>query len=137
LNPLGHLFVTALLTPLTFREVATPTVGVLVEGIFASGFLTDTLLLATIWAYLPLSFALGSVPSREDLSGVSMVLRVFGGGTLLVVLLRMSSGGVLSSVIDDLSTDSGGTLRPAGHGRRRRCADDWAWGTDDPVLKPN
>src|SRR5215203_5072415 len=68
LNPLGLLLVTTLLTPLTFREVANPSAGVVVEGIFASGFLTDTPLLAAIWAYLSLSFALGSVPSREDLS---------------------------------------------------------------------
>ncbi len=108
LNPLGLLLVTALLTPLTFREVATPTVGVVVEGIFASGFLTDTPLLAAIWAYLSLSFALGSVPSREDLSGLPMVLLVFGGGILLVVLLRMGSESVLSSAIDDLSTLAAG-----------------------------
>jgi hypothetical protein len=108
LNPLGILFVTALLTPLTFREVATPTVGVVVEGIFVSGFLTDNPLLAAIWAYLSLSFALGSVPSREDLSGLPMVLLVFGGGILLVVLLGMGSESVLSSAIDDLSTLAAG-----------------------------
>src|SRR5215210_8508220 len=49
LNPLGLLMVTALLTPLTFREVANPSIGVMVEAIFTSGFLTDTPLLATIW----------------------------------------------------------------------------------------
>jgi len=108
LNPLSLLFVTALLTPLTFREVATPTVRVVVEGIFASGFLTDTPVLAAIWAYLTLSFALGSVPSREDLSGLPMVLLVFGGGILLVVLLRMGSESVISSAIDDLSTLAAG-----------------------------
>ena len=108
LNPLGLLFVTALLTPLTFREAATPTVGVVVEGIFASGFLTDTPLLAAIWAYLSLSFALGSVPSREDLSGLPMVLLVFGGGILLVVLLRIGSESVLYSAIDELSTLAAG-----------------------------
>jgi hypothetical protein len=108
LNPLGLLFVTALLTPLTFREVAKPTVGVVVEGIFVSGFLTDAPLLAAIWAYLSLSFALGSVPSRKDLSGLSMVLLLFGGGILLVVLLRMGRESVLSSTIDDLSTLAAG-----------------------------
>jgi hypothetical protein len=97
-----------LLTPLTFREVATPTVGVVVEGIFVSGFLTDAPLLAAIWAYLSLSFALGSVPSRKDLSGLPMVLLVFGGGILLVVLLRMGRESVLSSAIDDLSTLAAG-----------------------------
>src|ERR671917_1759157 len=64
-NPLGLLLVTALLTPLTFQEVAKPSPGVVVEGIFASGFLTDTPLLAVVWVYLAFSFALGSVPSRE------------------------------------------------------------------------
>jgi hypothetical protein len=108
LNPLGLLFVTALLTPLTFREVANPSVGVVVEGIFAGEFLTDTPLLAAIWAYLSLSFALGSVPSRKDLSGLPMVLLVFGGGILLVVLLRMGRESVLSSAIDDLSTLAAG-----------------------------
>ena len=38
LNPLGLLLVTALLTPLTFREVSNPSAGVVVGGIFASGF---------------------------------------------------------------------------------------------------
>ncbi len=108
LNPLGLLFVTALLTPLTFGEVSTPTVGVVVERIFASGFLTDTPLLAAIWAYLSLSFALGSVPSREDLAGLPMVLLVFGGGILLVVLLRIGSESVLYSAIDELSTLAAG-----------------------------
>jgi hypothetical protein len=106
---LGLLFVTALLTPLTFQEVATkPSVGVMAEGIFASGFLTDTPLLAAVWAYLSLSFALGSVPSREDLSSLPMVLLVFGGGILLVGLLRIGSESVLSSAIDDLSTLAAG-----------------------------
>jgi hypothetical protein len=103
LNPLALLLVTALLTPLTFQEVAKPSVGVVAEGIFASGFLTDTPLLAAVWVYLSLSFALGSVPSREDLSGLPMVLLVFGGGILLIVLLRMGSERVLSSAVYDLS----------------------------------
>jgi hypothetical protein len=108
LNPLGLLFVTALLTPLTFQEVAKPSVGVIVEGIFASGFLTHTPLLATIWAYLSLSFALGSVPSREDLSSLPVLLLIFGGGILLVGLLRTGSESALSSTIDDLCTLAAG-----------------------------
>src|ERR687897_27727 len=89
LNPLGLLLFTALLTPLTLREVARPSAGVVVEGIFASGFLTDTPLLAAIWAYLSLSFALGSVPSREDLASLPLLLVVFGGGVILINLLRI------------------------------------------------
>jgi hypothetical protein len=108
LNPLGLLFVTTLLTPLTFQEVARPSVGAVVEGIFASGFLTDTPLLATIWAYLSLSFALGSVPSREDLSSLPVMLLVFGGGILLVGLLRIGAESVLSSAIYDLSALAAG-----------------------------
>jgi hypothetical protein len=103
LNPLGLLLVTALLTPLTFQEVAKPSAGVVVEGIFASGFLTDTPLLAAIWAYLSLSFALGSVPSREDLSSLPLLLVVFGGEILLIDLLRTGSESVLSPAIFDLS----------------------------------
>ena len=108
LNPLGLLFVTALLTPLTFQEVAKPSVGVVAEGIFASGVLIDTPLLAAVWAYLSLSFALGSVPSREDLSGLPVILLIFGGGILLVGLLRIGSESVLSSAIYDLSTLAAG-----------------------------
>src|SRR5215207_5458276 len=70
LNPLGLLLVTALLTPLTFEEVADPAGGLLVREIFAGGFPIDLPLQTVAWAYLSLSFALGSVPSREDLSGL-------------------------------------------------------------------
>lgn len=108
LNPLGLLFVTALLTPLTFQEVARPSVGAVVEGIFASGFLSDTPLLAATWAYLSLSFALGSVPSREDLASLPLMLLVFGGGILLFGLLRIGAESVLFSAIDDLSTLAAG-----------------------------
>jgi hypothetical protein len=70
LNPLGLLFVTALLTPLTFQQVGHPSMKAMVKGIFVSGFLTEAPLLAAIWAYLCLSFALGGVPNREDLSSL-------------------------------------------------------------------
>ena len=108
LNPLGLLSVTALLTPLTFEEVANPSVRVVVEGIFTSGFLARTPLLAAIWACLSLSFALGSVPSREDLSTLPVMLLVFGGVILLFGLLRIGTESVLSSAIDDLSTLAAG-----------------------------
>jgi hypothetical protein len=102
LNPLGLLLVTALLTPLTVRQVADPSVGIVVKGIFMGGFLTDAPLLAA-WAYLSLSFAFGSVPSREDLSGLPLLLLVRGGGILLAGSLRMRAGGVMSSAAYDLS----------------------------------
>src|SRR5215210_1380268 len=99
LNPLGLLFVTALLTPLTLEEVAHPSVEVMGRELFASGFLTDTPLLATTWVYLSLSFALGSVPSREDLSSLPMLLLIFGCAILLIGLLGTDSESVLSSAI--------------------------------------
>jgi len=108
LNPLGLLLVTALLTPLTFREVARPSAGVVVEGIFASGFLTYTPLLGAIWAYLSLSFALGSVPSREDLSSLPLLLGIFGGGIILINLLGTGPESVLSRAIYDLSALAAG-----------------------------
>jgi len=108
LNPLGLLLVTASLTPLTFQEVANPSVGVVVQGILASGFVSETPVPAAIWAYLSLSFALGSVPSREDLSSLPMLLVLFGGGILLLGLLRTGSQGVLSSAVYDLSALAAG-----------------------------
>jgi hypothetical protein len=108
LNPLGLLLVTAFLTPLTLQEVAEPSAGVVVEGIFTSGFPTDTPLLAAIWAYLSLSFALGSVPSREDLSSLPLLLVIFGGGILLINLLGTGSEGVLFPAILDLSALAAG-----------------------------
>jgi len=103
LNPLGLLLVTAFLTPLTIQEVANPSVGNVVRGIFASGFVSEAPVLAGIWAYLSLSFALGSVPSREDLSSLPMLLVLFGAGILLLGLPRVGSQDVLSSAIYDLS----------------------------------
>jgi hypothetical protein len=102
LNPLGLLCVTALLTPLTLQEVAHPSVEVMAREIFASGFLIDTPLLATTWVYISLSFALGSVPSREDLSSLPMLL-IFGCMILLIGLLGIDSESVFSSAIYDLS----------------------------------
>jgi hypothetical protein len=108
LNPLGLLLVTALLTPLTWQEVTNPSLRVWINGIFEGGFLTDTPLLAAVWAYLSLSFALGSVPSREDLVGLPVLLFVFGGGILLVGLLRIGTASVISSAIYDLSALAAG-----------------------------
>ena len=108
LNPLILLLVTALLTPLTLQEVAKPSAGVVVERLFASGFLTDTPLLATIWAYLSLSFALGSVPSREDLSSLPLLLVVFGVGIFSINLLSIGSERVLSPAGYDLAALAAG-----------------------------
>lgn len=106
-NPLGLLLVTALLTPLTFREVANPSLVVLREEVLSSGFLTGTPLLAAVWAYLSLSFALGSVPSREDLAGVPAALVLFCAGALAIYLFGGNEGG-LARAIGDLSTLAAG-----------------------------
>lgn len=108
LNPLGLLLVTALLTPLTFQEVASPRLATIRESILYSGYLTTSSLLAAIWAYLSLSFALGSVPSRKDLASLPVVLILFGGGIFLISLLREGAENVLSSAIYELSALAAG-----------------------------
>jgi len=50
-----------------------------------------------------LSFALGSVPSREDLSSVPAALLFFGGGVFLVSFLEGGSQSTLTAAIHDLS----------------------------------
>ena len=137
LNPLGLLLVTALLTPLTLQEVAKPSAEVVVEGLFVSGFLTDTPLLATIWAYLSLSFALGSVPSREDLLEPAAA----ASGLRSRDLLDQSSKHRLRECSlpsgPRLGRTGGRTLRPASHSSHRRCPHDGSCRTGDTVRKPH
>jgi hypothetical protein len=102
INPLGLLLVTAILTPLTLREVADPSVEVVVGGVFASGYLTDAPLLAATWVYLSSSFALGSVPSREDLSGLLVMLVLLVAVILASGLLGARFGGGAYRAIHDL-----------------------------------
>jgi hypothetical protein len=104
LNPLGILLVTALLTPLSFAEAANPRFEVVREGILASGFLADSPLVAAVWAYLSLSFALGSVPSREDLASLPAALLCFGAGVILVSFLQEGSEGGITAALYDLCT---------------------------------
>ena len=108
LNPLGLLLATALLTPLTFAEVVNPRWELVEEGILASGFLTSDPLLAAIWAYLCLSFAVGSVPSREDLASVPAVLLVLCAGVISISLSRDGSQSGLLAAIYDLSALAAG-----------------------------
>jgi hypothetical protein len=103
LNPLGILLVTAMLTPLTLAEVTDPRFEVVKEVILTSGFLMGSPLVAATWIYLSLSFALGSVPSREDLSSVPAALLFFGGGVFLVGFLRGSPESILTGALYDLS----------------------------------
>lgn len=108
LNPLGLVGVTALLTPLTLGEVANPRLAALKEGIISSGYLTGQPLLAVIWTYLSLSLALGSVPSRKDLSSLPLLLSLFGGGILLIGLFGDDPQHVLSTAIYELSALAAG-----------------------------
>jgi hypothetical protein len=108
LNPLGLLLVTALLTPLTFQEVASPRLATIRESILYSGYITTSSLLAAIWAYLSLSFALGSVPSRKDLASLPVVLILFGGGIFLISVFGEGAENVLSSAIYELSALAAG-----------------------------
>jgi hypothetical protein len=108
LNPLGLLLVTALLTPLTFQEVANPRLATIRESILSSGYLTASPLLAAMWAYLSLSFALGSVPSRKDLASLPVILILFSGAIFLISLFREGTENVLSSAIYDLSALAAG-----------------------------
>src|SRR5918997_456719 len=96
------LLVSALLTPLTLAEVVNPRLGVVEEDILASGYLTSNPLLATAWAYLSLSFAVGSVPSREDLAGLPAVLLLLCAGVILFGLGRDDSDDGLLAAVDDL-----------------------------------
>ena len=111
LNPLGILLVTALLTPLTLSEVAAPSFETVTDGL--AGRLTDTPLLAAAWAYLSLSLALGSVPSREDLSSLPAVLLVFGGGVFLLGLLKIGSANIFSAIHDLAALATGLYALPA------------------------
>lgn len=77
LNPVGVLVVTTLLTPLTLAEVVEPQPEIFGERLLSSGFLTERPGMAAVWAYLAFSFALGSVPSREDLASVPAALLLF------------------------------------------------------------
>jgi len=108
LNPLGILLVTALLTPLSLAEVALHLqLRIFEEDILASGFLTGSPLLAAVWAYLSLSFALGSVPSREDLASVPVVL-LFCAGIVLIGILGGGYENRPSATANDLFTVAAG-----------------------------
>src|SRR3712207_6314212 len=108
LNPLGQVLVTALLTPLTFAEVVDPRWELVEEGILASGFLASDPLLALIWAYLSLSFAVGGVPSREDLASVPAVLLLLFAGIILIGLSGEDFRNGLLAAIHDLSALAAG-----------------------------
>ncbi len=99
LNPFGILLVTALLTPLTLPEVADPSPATLKNGVVRD-FLVESPPLAAVWAYLSLSLALGSVPSREDLSSLPAALLVFAAGVLCLAIFGPGTEGVFSALRD-------------------------------------
>ena len=103
LNPLGVLVVTALLTPLTLAQAIDPRFEVVNEVVLTSGFLTGSPLVAATWIYLSLSFALGSVPSRADLTSVPAALLFFGVGVFLVGFLQEYSESIVTGALYDLS----------------------------------
>ena len=74
----------------------------------ASGFLAGSPLVFAVWAYLSLSFALGSVPSREDLSSVPAALLLFALGVLALGLFREGSGEALLLALAELSARAAG-----------------------------
>jgi hypothetical protein len=55
-----------------------------------------------------LSFALGGVPSREDLSGLPLLLLVLSGGILLAGSLGTGAWGVMISAAHDLTALAAG-----------------------------
>ncbi len=103
LNPAGVLAVTVLLTPLTLMEVVDPRPEVFEERILWSGFLLGSPGAAAAWAYLAFGFALGSVPSREDLSSVPAALLLFALGVLALSYFREGSEDALLLALTELS----------------------------------
>ena len=115
LNPIGILVITVLLTPLTLTEAVSPQPEVFEERILLSGFLTENPGMGAVWAYLVFSFALGSVPSREDLSSLPAVLLLFALGVLALSFFREGSGNALLLALAELSARAVGIYAlPAG-----------------------
>jgi hypothetical protein len=108
LNPIGILVVTALLTPLTLTEVLIPQPEVFEERILSSGFLTQSPVVAAVWTYLAFSFALGSVPSWEDLSSVPAALLLFALGVFVLSFFREGSQDALLLALAELSARAAG-----------------------------
>ena len=108
LNPMGVLVVTVLLTPLTVTEVISPQPEVFMERILSRGFLLGSPGVAAAWGYLAFSFALGSVPSREDLSSLPAVLLLFALGVLALSFFREGSQDHLLLALTELSAHAAG-----------------------------
>lgn len=105
INPVGILAVTALMTPLSPTGILGPARDSL-ESLVNTGFATDQPLIATAWAYLVFSFAVGSVPSREDLSSLPAALVIFATGAAAFVFL--GGGGSLLAGAAGLAAHANG-----------------------------
>lgn len=90
-NPVGILIVTALMTPLSPTGILGPASDS-VRTLVNTGFPADQPVLAAAWAYLVFSFAVGSVPSREDLASLPAAMVMFAIGTTALVLLGGQGG---------------------------------------------
>ena len=108
LNPTGIVVATVLLTPLTLAEVVSPQPEVFKERILSSGFLMESPSMAAAWGYLAFSFALGSVPSREDLSSVPAVLILFALGALTLSFFQDGSQAPFLLALFELSVRAAG-----------------------------
>lgn len=104
LNPTGVLAATVLLTPLTLTEVLHLQPQVFEERILWDGFLVENPGVTALWAYLAFSFALGSVPSREDLASVPAALLLFASGVLALGFFQESPEDTLLLALTQLST---------------------------------
>ena len=115
LNPLGLLFTTALLTPLTFRQMADPAVGIVVKGIFASGFPTGAQPRGSIGLAASAGGTRGGDPTMRIPEDWHRRYPFLGG-----------QGPVRAG---------SGALRPAGRGSRRWCLRDGALEKVEAVVK--
>jgi len=87
-NPLGILILTTLLTPLSPIDLTPANPAPLFATLYKALAATPAPVVV-LWAYLCVSFALGSVPSREDLSSVPAAILAIA----LAVLLLARFGG--------------------------------------------
>lgn len=90
-NPLGILALTALLTPLSPIDLTPANPAPLFATLYKALAATPAPVVV-LWAYLCVSFALGSVPSREDLSSVPAALLAIGLAVLMLARFDGAAG---------------------------------------------
>ena len=95
LNPAGILIATILLTPLSPTALADSLADApraALGALWESGFVAASPVSALLWGYLLISFAVGSVPSREDLRSVPAALLLVAMCAAAIALLRGTGG---------------------------------------------